>query len=128
MKRDKIIFYAVTGLLSAMMLMSAGMYIFNYEHISAEFTRMGFPLWIVYPLAVAKVLGVAAILSGLVKELKYMAYTGFFFNFVLAAVAHLQTNDGEFGGAVVALVLLGVSYFFDQKVQKEATKASLASA
>lgn len=99
-----------------MMLMSTGMYVFNYTHVSAEFAKLGYLLYVIYPLALAKVLGVVAILSKISSRLKEWAYAGFFFDFVLAGAAHIVAKDGEFGGALIALILLFVSYYFEQRV------------
>lgn len=44
------------------------------------------------------------------KTLKEWAYAGFFFDFVLAFFAHFMVNDGEFGGALIAILLVSVSY------------------
>lgn len=112
MKRDKIIFYVVTGLFSLMMVMSAGMYLFNYDEVTLIFASLGFPAFVVYPLAVAKLAGVATIWLKPTKWLVEWAYAGFFFDFLLAGGGHLVAKDGEFGGAVIALVLMGASYFF----------------
>ena len=59
MKKFKIGFWISTGLLSAMMLMSASMYVFNHEEIAGLFTKFGYPTYIIYPLAVAKLTGVS---------------------------------------------------------------------
>ncbi|MDT0552516.1 DoxX family protein [Urechidicola vernalis] len=117
MKRDKIIYYIATGLLTAMMLMSAGMYVFNNEMIQGLFTSFGYPTYIIYPLAVAKVLGLIAIWSPNFKALKEWAYTGFFFDFVLAFFAHYMIGDGEQMGAVIAMVLLIGSYIFSKRIK-----------
>lgn len=116
MKRDKIIYWIATGLLCLMMLFSAGMYFFNHEEVVQVFATLGYPAYIVYPLAIAKILGLLAILTKRSQVLKEWAYAGFFFDFVLALAAHLQAGDGEFGGAAVAIVLLFVSYAYDKKV------------
>jgi len=115
-KRNKIIYWIATGLFSALMLMSASMYIFNYEMVSQTFTNLGYPTYIVYPLAIAKILGLIAILTRKSKFLKEWAYAGFFFDFVLALSAHLVIADGEFVPAFVAILLLIVSYRYDKKV------------
>lgn len=115
MKTNKIIYWVSTGLLSAMMLMSAGMYVFDNATISEVFTGLGYPAYIIYPLALAKVLGLLAIWVEKSKSLKEWAYAGFFFDFVLAFFAHYMIGDGEFGGALAAMVLLFVSYFFWKK-------------
>ena len=112
-KRNKIIYWVTTGLLSAMMLMTAGMYIMKYEEIAQAFSGLGFPVYIVYPLATAKALGIVAILTRKSRILKELAYAGFFYTFVLAFSAHINAGDGEFVPPVVALVLLISSYVFD---------------
>jgi len=115
MKRDKIIFYVTTGLLSALMLLSAGMYFFNNAEVSASFQKLGFPTFVIYPLAILKLLGIVAIWTRKSAALVEWAYAGFFFNFVLALTAHINISDGEFGGAAMAIVLLLTSYFFGKK-------------
>ncbi len=121
MKPAKIAYYAATGLLSLLMLFSAGMYIFNHAYVSETFTTLGYPTYIIYPLAAAKVLGLIAIWSNYSSRLKEWAYAGFFFDFVLALAAHLAVNDGEFFGAVLALVLLAVSYISWIRLDSQST-------
>ncbi len=116
MKRDRIIYYVVTGLFSLMMLMSAGMYIFNNEAIQEAFTKLGHPTYIIYPLAILKILGLVAIWTRASTWLKEWAYAGYFFNAVLAASAHLSIGDGEAGGAIAAILLILASYFMDKRV------------
>lgn len=116
MKRDKIIFYVVTGLLTVMMLMSAGMYFFNNAEIAKMFEGFGYPTYIIYPYGAAKLLGLAAIWLVGNKTLKEWAYAGFFFAFILAFFAHLMIGDGEQIGAVIAMVLLVISYIYNRKV------------
>jgi len=114
-KREKIIYWIATGLLSVMMLMSAGMYVFNNAMVSETFGMLGFPVFIIYPLAIAKLLGVVAILTNKSAILKQWAYAGFFFNFALAAAAHINIKDGEEMGAFIAMALLLVSYIMGRK-------------
>lgn len=116
MKRNKIIYYIVTGLLTAMLLMSVGMYVFNHEMVAGMFESFGYPTYIIYPLAAAKLLGLFAIWNPNFKTLKEWAYAGFFFDFVLAFFAHYMVSDGGQGGAIVALVLLLGSYVFSKKI------------
>ena len=115
MKTQKIIYWVTTGFLCALVLMSAGMYIFNYTKIKTVFTGLGYPTHIIYPLAIAKILAVVAILSKKSAWLKEWAYAGLFFDFLLAAAAHIAINDQEHVPAIVATVLLGISYYFDRK-------------
>lgn len=66
-KRNKIIYWIATGLLTVLLLMSAGMYIFNYEMVSYAL-KLGYPTYIIYPLAILKILGLMAIWT---KNLKF---------------------------------------------------------
>lgn len=115
-KRDLWIYRVVTGLLTALAAMSATMYVVQYDMVSETFLKLGFPVFVIYPLATAKILGLVAIWTKKSKMLKEWAYAGFAFDFVLAVGAHLAISDGEFAPALVALVLLAVSYVYDRKL------------
>lgn len=118
MKRDKIIFYVATGLLTAFMLFSVQMYFFKHESVAQMFTGFGYPTYIIYPYAVAKLLGLFAIWNPSFKAIKEWAYSGFFFAFILAFFAHYMIGDGGQAAALIALILLIVSYIFNKKLQK----------
>ncbi|MDO6596902.1 DoxX family protein [Oceanihabitans sp. 2_MG-2023] len=117
MKRDKIIFYVATGLLTLIMLFSVSMYFFKHEDVALMFTNFGYPTYIIYPYAVAKLLGVFALWNPNFKTIKEWAYAGFFFAFILAFFAHYMISDGGQMTALVAMVLLVVSYIFNKKIQ-----------
>ena len=117
MKTQKIVYWIVTGLLSLMFLGSATMYFVNNADVTAVFESLGFPTWIIYPLAICKIAAVAVILSnkgGIVKE---WVYAGLFFNTVLAFFAHFMIGDGDEMGALIAMILVLSSYFLGKKVR-----------
>ena len=116
MKKNKIIYYIATGLLTLLLLFSAGMYFFNHEEVKTMFIAFGYPTYIIYPYAVAKLLALVAIWNPNFKILKEWAYAGLFFAFILAFFAHVMISDGEQMGAVIALVLLITSYIFNKKI------------
>ncbi|MFD0863232.1 DoxX family protein [Sungkyunkwania multivorans] len=116
MKIQKIAYWLTTCLLTLFMCFSVYMYLFKNTEIEKAFMSFGYPVYLIYPLAAAKILGVIIILVN-VKGLKEWAYAGFFFNFVLAFFAHLQIGDGEQMGALIALLLLLSSYFLGKKVR-----------
>ena len=118
--RDKIIYWMATGLLSVFMLMSASMYVLQNEMMGANFMRLGFPAYFAYPLALAKTLGIIAILTKRSSLLKEWAYAGFFFDFVLALMAHIALGDVQFFLPLVTIILLLVSRFYDPKVFRAA--------
>ena len=115
-KKNTIIYRVITGLFTANMLLGAGMYLFAHDIAASMFSSLGFPTYIIYPLAIAKILGLVAIWSNKSKMLKEWAYAGFTFELLLAVSAHLAVNDGEFAGAAVALVLVLISYFYNHKL------------
>ncbi len=116
----KILYWASTGLLSALMLMSAGMYVLNHEPVAATFAALGYPTYLVYPLAIAKALGVLAILTRRSRTLQGLAYAGFFYDTALALAAHLAVGDGEFVPAAVAMTLVVLSYAAERKLHPSA--------
>ena len=61
MKTTKIIYYISTALLTLLMLFSAGMYLFNHAEVAIMFTNFGYPTYIIYPYAIAKILGLVAL-------------------------------------------------------------------
>ena len=116
MKKDKIIYWVATGILCAVFTFSATMYLLNYARVEGFFQSLGFPTWLIYPLAIVKILGMIALLSKKSSFLKELAYAGFLFDAILALAAHLIASDGEFPAAVVAIIAITVSWVYDRKV------------
>ncbi len=119
MNKIKIAYYVSTALLTILMLFSVVMYIFNNAEIVKAFEHLGYPIYIIYPLAAAKILGLIAIWSNYSKALKEWAYAGFFFDFVLAWSAHYFAGDGAIGLALAAIGILAISYFAYKKSENE---------
>ena len=110
MTKLKVLYGISTGLLTALICMGAGMYFFKHAEIEKAFTGLGYPTYLIYPLAVAKLLGLLAIWTRISPLLMKLAYAGFFFTFVLAFSAHLNVGDGDWPGAVIAMTLLMISF------------------
>lgn len=106
----KIGYFISTGLLTVLMLFSISMYVFNHEIVVEFFTALGFPPYLIYPLATAKALGLIAIWSNYSQTLKEWAYAGFVFNFLLALSAHINAGDGEWWLAAFGIVFVTASY------------------
>jgi len=117
MKTQKILFYIATGVLTAIMIYSVQMYLRNPEAIAGYFESVNYPRYLVYPLAIAKILGLIAIWGNFSKWLKEWAYAGFFFDIVLAFSAHMVAKDGGEAFAIVAFIALLISYFLGKKVR-----------
>lgn len=80
------------------------------------FEVLHYPLYIVLPLAVLKIAGVAMILWRGSRWLTEWAYAGFFFDVLLATGAHLSNNDSALP-PLFAMLLILISYFFGKTVR-----------
>lgn len=118
MKRIKIAHWVFTGLIGAMLLASGVMYIAKHDDLIVEFIKLGFPIWLIYPMAVAKIVGVVMIVTKLNTWLTEWAYAGIFFNLLLAFGAHIALGDGDAIPPVVAIMLILGSYFTWKKLSK----------
>ncbi len=116
MKTTKILYWVGTVLLTLVMFMSIGMYLFNYEVPRQAFGNLGFPTFLIYPLALAKALGLVAIWMKKSRSLTEWAYAGFFFNTLIAASGHIMAGDGEFFGALIAMIGTLLSYYGYRKL------------
>lgn len=121
-KRDIIIYRIVTGLFSLMLLAGAVTYFVQYEMVADMFTSLGVPTEVIYPLAIAKILGIIAIWFIKNPMIKNLAYLGFALDLVSAIIAHLSAGDGGAVGPAVPLVLLIVSYLYYRKINTKTEK------
>ncbi|MCG8332787.1 MAG: DoxX family protein [Chitinophagales bacterium] len=113
--RDLIIYRVVTGIFTLLVLMGASQYFFNHEVVKEMFEQIKYPTYLIYPMGVAKILGIVAIWSNKSRTLKEWAYAGFVFNFLLAISAHVNVGDGEHFPAIIALVFVVASYIYYRK-------------
>ena len=118
MNLNKTIYWLATGIFCSIMLFSATMYFTKYGMVKGFFEQLGYPTYLIYPLATAKILGIIAIISNKSKLLKEWAYAGFFFDATLAAAAHFNANDGGQVLALVALAMVVVSRIYEGIVFK----------
>jgi len=118
MKTTKIVHYIAKGLLSLLLLFSAGMYFFKNADISAAFLHLGYPTYLIYPLAFAKITAVIVLWLPSAKAIKEWAFSALFFEFVLAYFAHVMKADGQEMTAVLAMVFLAATYITFKKLNK----------
>lgn len=114
MKKNTVIYWVSTGLLSFMMLFSAWNY-FTNPQMSAAFKHLGFSDYFRYELAIAKILGALALIIPQVPvKLKEWAYAGFAITFISASIAHYSSGDPASAiiTPLVFLAVLVVSYLF----------------
>ena len=107
------------------MLISAGMYFFNNGVVAEIFTQLGYLTYIIYPLAIAKILGLVAIWTKKSNTLKEWAYAGFFFDFILALSAHLYVKDGKFAPHLLQLSFWCFPIYLKEKLGKEIDKQKI---
>jgi uncharacterized membrane protein YphA (DoxX/SURF4 family) len=122
MTRDKIIYWATTGLVAAGMAMSAFMYLSNNPEMMGNFQALGIPAYLVIVLGVAKGLGAIALLAPVWARLKEWAYAGFTFTFLGAVWTHIATGT-PWVAPFVALLILSVSYVFWLRLKNSTEKS-----
>jgi hypothetical protein len=118
MKTTKIIYYTTKAIFTALMLFSVTMYLTQTEMIKGAFTSFGYPDYLVYPLATAKILGLIVLWQTKFKTIKEWVYAGFVYNVLLAFFAHTMISDGEHLFALVGIILIAVNYFTYKKINK----------
>lgn len=116
MKRDKVIYWIATGLLSAGMLMSAFMYLTKSRELMKSFQGAGYPEYFVTILGTAKLLGAIVLVVPAWSKLKEWAYAGFAFTFIGAIWTHLATTT-PWIAPFVALIILMISYLFRMRAK-----------
>ena len=121
MKKNKIIFWTVTGFLflfEGVMPMSS---LFMGKEVYAAGTRaLGYPDYFAVALIVCKFLGATAIILPQVPQrIKEWAYVGLSFNLIFASISHTAV-DGNITFVLLPLViggLLVLSYFYQRKIR-----------
>ena len=120
MKKNKIIYWTSTILVSVAMLISGSIYLYDPSIIEAAHPDMGFPDYFKMELGVAKVLGAIALLLPMVpNKIKDFAYAGFTIILISAFIAHVAIDDG-IKDMVMPLIILGimvVSYRYRNKLK-----------
>ena len=116
MRNTRIIYYLSTLVMCLIFTFSAVMYFTKYDMVKGFFEHMGFPIWMIYPLAVAKLLGVIAVVTRKSQTLKEWAYAGFFYDAVMATAAHYFAGDGITPPSVVAALAVIVSYMYEKRL------------
>ncbi len=111
----KVIYWISTVIISVLMLFSAYNYFFNHAMVAKFFEAANYPIYIICPLALAKLSAIFVILLDKWKTLKEWAYAGLCFDFILATAAHWVNGDNGIGLPILALFFLFSSYFLGKK-------------
>ena len=112
MKTAKRLYWIVTGLMAAFMLMSAIPDILRIPQAIEIFTHLGYPTYLLPFLGIAKTVAVIVVLVPSFRTLKEWAYAGLTFDLLGAAYSHLAIDDPPSAWAmpVIGLILVGGSY------------------
>ena len=117
MKTQKSLYWSALILLTAIMLFSVFNYFTKYEMIVGFFEHLNYPTYLIYPLAIAKILGLIAIWGNFSSWLREWAYAGFFFDTLLAFFAHYITDGQDYLFAFVALIATLIAYFVGREIR-----------
>jgi hypothetical protein len=128
MKREEIAYWVVTGLFCAAFTAGGASHLLRVESMAESMTALGYPLYVMTILGVAKLLGVVALLAPGHPLLKEWAYAGFAFDLLGAIASHAFVGDppSEFVGPVGLLTLGAVSYHLRPASRRVALGASPA--
>lgn len=116
MQRNKIIYWLSTGLVSVFSISLSIIYVVQFDSVSIEFAELGYPEYLIYPLALAKFVGALVLMFTKYNAVKDLAYGGFFFNFLIALGSHIAKTDGEYITPIIAIILLGISYIYEERL------------
>ncbi|MVN75544.1 DoxX family protein [Hymenobacter sp. HMF4947] len=118
MKKTTAAYWVATGLVALLMSKSAVAYL-TQDAVRLECHRLGFPDYFRVELAVAKLLGVLALLAPVGVRLKEWAYAGFTILLVSALIAHPASGEPlkASAGPAELLVVLAVSYWLYRQRQ-----------
>ena len=111
-----VLYWLSTVILLLLMGWSAFAYHANHAVMSGFFVKYGYPTYIVYPLAYAKVLAMLIIITHRYNDLRDMAYAAYFVNMCLALTAHRLEGETAVH-AIVGMVCIPVSYLLGNQVR-----------
>ena len=122
MKKTKIIYWIFTSLFALLMLGSAIPDMFSVPVAVEGFRKMGYPVYLLPFLGVAKFLGVVAILVPGYARIKEWAYAGLVFDLSGAtySIFFSSTQAGDYLFMALPLILAFGSYiFYLKKIKAE---------
>ena len=131
MKNIKILYWIFTIIFAIMMFGSAIPDVLSNEiAVKGMHIHLGYPLYFIPFIGVAKVLGVIAILIPGYPKIKEWAYAGLFFDLIGATYSIIANggNAGQWGFMVMPLALGALSYLYYHKRKSGAVTINLQPA
>jgi uncharacterized membrane protein YphA (DoxX/SURF4 family) len=128
MKLTRIVYWTSTVAFALIFAMTGSLYLLHSARMVSKLYELGYPLYVLNVLGVAKVLGSIALVVPKFPRLKEWAYAGFVIDFVGAVWSHTAVQ-GLGRAAVVPLLPLAlvlVSYVSYRRMQSDAGVAVAA--
>lgn len=128
MKKITVTYWIFTALMIALMGIGSIPDIMSSPEAVALFDHLGYPAYLLPFIGVAKLLGVAAILTPGFPRLKEWAYAGFVFDLTGAMYSSLAVGDPPSGLVFffIGYIVIGGSYVYHHKRCKAAAFASIS--
>ncbi len=115
-KVKSIVYWLATAYLLFLLGFSVWAYHAKHEMIASYFSALGYPEYLVYPLAYLKALVVLIVVSHRYNDLRDMAYAAYFINMMMALVGHVVYGDSYSHAALGGTCLL-ISYLLGNSVR-----------
>ena len=120
-KRNKIIYWIATVLLSSGMLSGGITQLFQVKEAVEGIVHLGYPAYFLTIIGFWKILGVVVVLIPGFPLVKEWAYAGFFFLMSGSVFSHIASGDAakENFGPILLVILIVVSWYFrpaDRKI------------
>lgn len=132
MNKKIIVFWIATALFCLVFTIGGVANLLRIEHQAEIIQTLGYPLYLMTILGVAKLLGVFALLVPRMSTLKEWAYAGFTFDMLGAAASHAFVGDpiAETVAPLVILAIGAVSYWLrpaSRRIGGEVPNSTVAS-
>lgn len=119
MKNLRIWYWLATIIFALMMIMDGFGGVTQQEAGKEVFKHLGYPMYLLIIVGIAKLLGAVSILQNKFKTVKEWAYAGFAINFIGAFASRAFVGDGIslLIPLLVALIMMFIPYFLWKKLR-----------
>jgi len=114
----RISYWITTGFVGLVYLGGAAFYITANDMVTGMYESvLGYPTYLIWPLAVVKIVAAIVILWCPSAFLADFAYAAMFWHLLLAVSAHVNAGDPAWPPALLALVALVISFLTQNRVR-----------
>ncbi|MDK3020724.1 DoxX family protein [Pseudodonghicola flavimaris] len=114
----KYVYWIATGLVALVYMGAATFYISSHDLVAGMYREvLGYPTYIIWPLAILKIVGAVVVLWRPSAMLADWAYAAMFWHLVLAFGAHVGAGDPGWPPALATWVLLIASWMTANRVR-----------